>query len=202
MCKSLGQQPCAKASPSATPGTATAAAIEIPGFLARVGSLSPEATQQPDTGGTQSNLPDVLEEARLLRPSFLKGIGGRPSAQARRQRGAEANTCMSPRPPAGVTQQRPQYLKGLGSLPSRQPAACCAQPEDASSDGAVALIDETAEQDSPEAASPPRRRSSKRKRHEHGYNEAPQVTALELAILTAGVLLPHRLEGCALRLLK
>ena len=108
---------------------------------------------------------------------------------------------MSPRSPAGVTQQRPQYLKGLGSLPNRQPTACCAQPEDASSNDAVLLIDKTGEQDSPEAESPPRRRSSKRKRHEHGYNEAAQVTALELAILTAGVLLPHRLENCVLRLL-
>ena len=201
MCKSAGQQPCAKASPFANPGTATAAAMENSAFLAEVGSLNPEATQQPDTGGTQSNLPDVIGEARMLRPSFLKGIGSSPSAQASRQRGAEANTCMSPRSPAKVTQQRPQYLKGLGSLPDRQPAARRAQPEDASSDGAVVLIDQTAEQDSPEAASPPRRRGSKRKRHEHGYNEAAQVTALELAILTAGVLLPHRLEGCALQLL-
>ena len=170
-------------------------------FLAQAGSLSPEATQQPGTGGTRSNIPEGIGEARLHRPSFLKGIGSRPSAQASRQRGAEANTCMSPRSPTGVTQQRPRYLKGLGQLPGRQPAACRAQPEDTSSDGAVVLIDEIAEQDSPEASSPPRRRSSKRKRHEHGFNEAAQVTALELAILTAGVLLPHGLEDCALRLL-
>ena len=191
--KPIGQQPSANASPTAIPRTATAAAMKRPAFLARDGTVSPEATQQAGMGGPQSVISDGDEEARPHRPSFLKGIGSCTYARACKQRGAEANTCMTPRTPTGASEQRPRYLKGLGSLAQRQPAASCAQPEDSLIDGAGALIDEAAEQDLPQAAPPACRRSSKRRRHEHGYNEAAQVTALELAILTAGVLLPRRL---------